>query len=141
VLLAVGVSCAGGGAKVTRDHPPDPCCATPDDVARLDGRRVTVTGIYRPRAVTMRPAAPGGPRPRTVAIETEGGDLMLGVYHAEEGRRPTEEIDRLEGRRVRVVGVVHARTPTQLSPDGVPMATMIGPYIGGVERVELAEEP
>ena len=55
--------------------------------------------------------------------------------HSARGKRPAEEIARFSGKEVRVTGTLHERTPSQ-SEDGVVMQTMIGPYIGEIERIE-----
>ncbi len=104
------------------------------------GMLVVAEGLYTPVAVRMRP--PGAkhdgtdvPKPRTVSLEGEGGSVMLEIYYSPAGVRPEEEIARFEGKRVRVVGRLE-RTPPQLH-EGIPMATMTGPYLGGIRSITL----
>ncbi len=144
-----------GGALVLSACPPEKkespvAVPTPTPVAlqRLDsqtvdahlGRLVAAEGIYTPVAVRMRP--PGAkhdslsaPKPRTVSLEGEGGSVMLEIYYSPAGVRSEEEIARFEGKRVRVVGRLE-RTPTQLH-EGIPMATMTGPYLGEIQSISL----
>lgn len=119
---------------------------TPVVLQRLDSRTVEAhlgmlveaEGTYTPVAVRMRPPGvrredPKAPKPRTVSLESEGGAVMLEVYYSPAGVRPEEEIARFEGKRVRVVGRL-GRTPTQVH-DGIPMATMTGPYLGDIQSI------
>lgn len=119
---------------------------TPVELRSLDsqaveahlGKVVVVEGVYTPRAVRMRPPSekhPDEPRPRTVSLEGEGGSVMLEVYYSPAGVRPEEEIARFEGKRVRVVGRL-GRTPVQ-THEGIPMATMTGPYLGDIRSITL----
>ncbi|WP_309895137.1 hypothetical protein [Archangium sp.] len=104
------------------------------------GRLVAVEGVYTPVAVRKRPPSvkhdkPNAPKPRTVSLEGKGGSVMLEIYYSPAGVRPEEEIARFEGKRVRVVGRLE-RTPTKLH-EGIPMATMTGPYLGDIQSITL----
>ena len=113
---------------------PDPaCCQTRDELRANDGKRVTVVGTYRATRVEMK-KQPGKPNVHA-QIDTPGGVLVLGIYYQAEGRRPAEELARLDGKRVRVVGTINVKPPTQTSPEGIPMATMIEPCVSPVESV------
>jgi len=111
----------------------------------LDGQRVRAEGLYEKTAVTKRPGGAGEPdlgRPGCVALRL-GEDryaLMLGVYYRPEGTRPVEEVQRFHGRRVAVVGTLHAFTPTHYAPGGIPMQTMTNAYLGEVESIERLDE-
>jgi len=124
---------ADGGDRAPGGAPALPsCCAGAGAVARLDGRRVIVEGVYHPVALAKR-GRPGGDAAddgsATVAIETSSGaSVMLGVYYTPRGRRPVDERQRFKGKRVRVTGVLHALTPSQVE-DEVVLQTMIGPYL------------
>jgi hypothetical protein len=131
----------------TMDIPPPEelpeCCHEYAQIQRLEGQRVLLKGTYESRFLTKRPEKAEqlkaeGKRSSLVSIVTKGASIMLGVYHHETGPRPAEEIDEFDGKRVRVTGTLHARTPTAYSPDGIPMQTMIGPYID-VESIKLDE--
>jgi hypothetical protein len=104
------------------------------------GVLVAVEGIYTPVAVRMRPPRAKhkdqeASKPRTVSLEGKGGSVMLEIYYSPAGVRLEEEIARFEGKRVRVVGRLD-RTPTQLH-EGIPMATMTGPYLGDIQSITL----
>lgn len=120
---------------------PAACCKDQDELKRLSGQRVTITGIYHPVFVQKRvgplPDHDSQGRPaQTVSIETESKiGIMLEIYHSARGKRPAEEIQQFSGKEVRVTGTLHERTPSQ-SEDGVVMQTMIAPYIGEIERIE-----
>ena len=99
----------------------------------VDGKRVVIVGTYRPTLVAKRPSKPGGqqasdPTARTVAIDQSTGSVMLGIYYARSGLRPVSEVERFSGKRVRVVGTMHAHTPSQ-TVDAEVMQTMTGPYL------------
>jgi hypothetical protein len=136
LVALAGAACA---PRLPRMRAPVPCCASADDLARLDGKRVLLDGIYRARFVTMRPGdderrRAAGERPTTAGIATEAGPVvMLGIYHDRAAARPAEEIERLDGRHVVVMGRLHAHTP----PAPGPAATMTGPYIDAIERIDV----
>lgn len=122
---------------------PPPCCETYEQIKELDGTRVSLVGTYRKVAVTKRPGKRPPPDPTTpgnVQIHTEGGSgIMLEVYYEAAGVRSAEEINKFHDRRVEVIGVIHQVTPTMYSDDGHELQTMIGPYIGSIESIELDE--
>jgi hypothetical protein len=112
-------------------------------VQRADDQRVLVVGRYTPVLLKKRigkpdPADVVPGKPATVAIELDSGmSLMLEVYYKASGLRPVDEITRFAGKRVEIVGVLHARTPSQQTADG-PAQTMIGPYLGAIESMREA---
>ncbi len=118
-------------------QPPE--CAGRDDLRRLDGQRVWLAGRYVRVTISQRPSAPppgGTPGPACVQLD-DGTQIMLGIYYQPGGRRDITEVHRLHGKRVRAVGVLHARTPDQYSDTGIIMATMTSPYLA-VEAIDLA---
>jgi len=123
---------------------PAPCCKDYEEIKRLDGKRVTVTGTYRPAFVRKQigrlPEKDSeGNTASTVSITTaEEQRFMLEIYHSARGKRAPEEIQRFSGMKVRVTGTLHARTPSQSDEGGGVLQTMIGPYIGEIERIEAA---
>ncbi len=130
-------------AQVAPIAGPIACCADAAAIRAADGKRVVVVGAYRPIRMVMRALTPGELPPidrdaRTVSLALDSTEaVMLGIYYAPEAARPLDEIARFTGKRVRVVGTLHARTPTQVV-DHVEMQTMIGPYID-VEALADAE--
>jgi len=109
------------------------CCRTKEELKANDGKRVVLEGVYRATRIEMR-KRPDKPKLHAL-LETDGGTLVIGVYYRADGLRPAEELARLDGKRVQVVGVVNMRTPSQTSPDGIPMASMLEPCVSPVERV------
>ncbi len=130
--LAVVVALFGGNAQVSPKAEPM-CCQTRDELRASDGKRVTVVGVYRATRIELK-RQPDKAKVHA-QLETPGGTLVLGVYYNAEGRRPPEELLRFDGKKVRVVGTINLRPPTQTSPDGIPMASMIEPCISPVESV------
>ncbi len=139
-ILLLTAGCAAPPLPKMKSHLP--CCATAGDLDRLDGQRVMVDGIYRGTFVGKRPGdeerrRASGERPVLAGIETPAAFIMLGVYHEADARRPAEEIERLDGRHVVVYGTLRARTPVQRTAEGIEMATMTGPYLEKIDRVEV----
>ena len=143
VPVAIAVNCSPGPTAPTRPRAQAaPCCRDFEQVRALDGARVEVSGVYRPVVLRKRlgplQSAPAGSA-SAVSIELQGGiSVMLEVYYGPRGTRSVEEIERYSGRRVRVIGRLHAFTPTQVAADGTEMQTMIGPYLGELELIEPA---
>ena len=129
--LALALALLGSGP--TLKTAPVACCSTREELRSLDGQRVTVTGIYRATRIELK-KQPGKPAVHA-QLQTPGGMLVLGIYYDAKGRRPAEELARLDGKKVRVVGTLRVRPPTQTSPDGIPMASMIEPCLSPVESV------
>lgn len=111
---------------------------------RTNGQRVLVIGRYTPVVLTKRVGKPNPAdvepgKPATVSIELDSGmSLMLEIYHEPSGLRPVDEITRFAGKRVEIVGILHARTPSSLTADGQQAQTMIGPYLGAIESMREA---
>jgi hypothetical protein len=135
ILMAVWLAAAAQGARM---EPAPVCCASFDQVKALDGKRVTLTGVYQRTAVRKGPRdAADDKKAHTVHIRCDGGvSVMLEVYYAPSGARSDEEIARFQGKRVKVTGVLRARTPEQVMPGGQIAQTMIGPCIVSIESIE-----
>jgi hypothetical protein len=123
---------------------PHKCCVGNQEVQHLDGVRVVIVGHYAPiqlskRIVGKPDGGQAGPLiPSMVAIETSYGQtFMLELYYGPSGVRPLDEITRFAGKRVEIVGTLHARTPPQQGPDGEAQ-TMTGPYVGEIESIREA---
>lgn len=122
---------------------PLPCCSDFQAVQQADGQRVLVVGRYTPVLLMKRPGKPNPAdvvpgKPATVAIELDSNmSLMLEIYHEPSGLRPLDEITRFAGKRVEIVGILHARTPSRRTADGEAQ-TMIGPYLGAIESMREA---
>ena len=108
-----------------------PIVRTLDDVARLDGQRVRILGQYRRADVRM--ARFGSPVYRghvIVALEDERPVALLPVWQ-DNARRPLDEVQRLHGQTVAVVGTIWAAAPE----DPAGGASPIGPCVDDVEAL------
>ncbi len=104
------------------------CCADQEELASLDGQRVQVRGVYNKVNVSRRPPPLDLTVPGNASVLTGSVGVMLGVYYEASAVRTVQEIRQLHDSEVIVIGTIHERTPAQLH-DGMPMQTMIGPYI------------
>lgn len=104
------------------------CCADQEELSSLDGQRVQVRGVYNKVNVSRRPPPLDLTVPGNASILTGSVGVMLGVYYEASAVRTVQEIQQLHDSEVVVIGTIHERTPAQLH-DGMPMQTMIGPYI------------
>jgi hypothetical protein len=116
------------------------CCASADELERLAGQRVRLVGVYQAMVISQRgDAKPDLTEAGTAGVLSDGGLVILGVYHRPDGVRSIDERQRHDGKRVEVVGVVERRTPVSTAPDGQPAATMIGPYVRDIESISLID--
>jgi hypothetical protein len=136
IAMTVSIAAVAQGARM---DPAPVCCASFEQVKSLDGKRVTLTGVYQRTAVRKGPRdAADDQKAHTVQIRCDGGvGVMLEVYYAPSGARSDEEIARFQGKRVKVTGVLRARTPEQVMPGGQIAQTMIGPCIVSIESIEV----
>jgi hypothetical protein len=141
IVIAFTAACASAATSSPPGMAPPAslpsCCTTAADVKALDGQRVELVGVYTTTAVRKgKQSAEDDARARTVAIHaSDDVSVMVGVYYAAEGERPLGEITRFNGKRVRVIGILHARTPDAMEGT-TPIQTMIGPCITEIEGVE-----
>ncbi|MBI4237664.1 MAG: hypothetical protein HY696_04490 [Deltaproteobacteria bacterium] len=152
-FISLGVTCCGFVAGLNafpaaartvipaREMPR--CCQTYEEIKHLDGRRVWVEGVYERTNVTKRrhESAPqqsgrSGAGPVQILCSHQVG-VMLGIYYDATGTRSADEVKRFEGRRVAVAGTLHLATPTQRTPEGIELQTMIGPYLSDISSIEL----
>jgi hypothetical protein len=136
MMVVVSIAATAQGARM---EPAPVCCANFEQVKALDGKRVTLTGVYQRTAVRKGPRdSADDQKARTVQIRCDGGvGVMLEVYYTPSGARSDEEIKRFQGKRVKVTGVLRARTPEQVMPGGQIAQTMIGPCIVSIESIEV----
>jgi hypothetical protein len=129
--ILVGVAFALGACRSTV-----PTCLTLSECSAYDGKRVAIVGIYTP-SPPMTPTwrEEGLTVPIRIALADHAGPLLAPYWH-QKGIRPRAEIDRYEGKRVRVVGVFHKISPPPPDPR---MGTLGGPCFHPFESIELAE--
>jgi hypothetical protein len=91
-----------------------PTCESAADLPRLEGRRVRLTGLYRPVATLKKMPRPGQPREEVFLGEVviELADTRVALA----GLRPEAEIARCRDQRVTVEGLL------ALQPEGDPEA-------------------
>lgn len=119
---------------------PPPECTSLAQCRDHDGERVAVTGVYRTHDPypTRKRDADLPLLARLELTDTEKGPLLEPFWH-EDAARPAEERERLNGRRVRVLGVFHADPPRRPGADP-DAASFGGPCIHPVESLEAMEE-
>ena len=85
-----------------------------DDIARLDGQRVTARGIYRTRPLPV-PGDTGGGRAhdRAVLELADGAVVWLEPLDTPQSQRPAAELQQYGDRPVRVTGTLHAVMPAR----------------------------
>lgn len=128
-------------------------CRSAADMARLDGQRVLVEGVYQKKMEQLQMPRPGRPEPPPVfrglvelrlegsaevydptMPEDEPAALLLG-----QGARPEEELARLDGQRVRVEGRLVLDGDSLLSPAELEVARpSTGPVLVDLGTPELA---
>lgn len=99
------------------------------DIAAHDGQSVTAWGRYRAVAAPRKgPPDPQASRDRAVIVLTDNTEVYLEPIDSPKAKRPSEERQRCEGKKVRVTGTAHRVMPTH-------GAGLIAPCIRGVGRV------
>lgn len=115
-------------------------CTTMTECLSHQGERITAVGVY-----TAYDPYPGRKRdaelPSLVRLAMEDSDEgpFLEAFWSAAAVRPDEERERMEGRRVRVVGTFYAEQPAQPGSTGRE-ATFGGPCIHPVESVSAFDD-
>lgn len=123
-MLFMLVSACASGAK------PMPC-ASLSDCKRYEGKQIQLTGAYTVFATPDHET-------RQVYVRfADGSDgPFLGAWGHGDHLRPVDEIAKLAGKRVRVVGTFRARMPA--APNAHPdAASFDGPCLHPLALVEL----
>lgn len=133
--LAVAACSPGGGMKKRNDSLPT--CTSLATCGAHDGADVTVVGVYG-----LFPDQPGVDYtgvPRAVRITVDDGvGPYLEPYWHKQAVRAADEVDRFQGKRVRVTGRYYREQPR--NPDDPPHASAVGgPCLHPVASIELAE--
>ena len=114
-----------------------PVCKTAEDCDVHDGARVDVVGVYTVYSTgRKRKLDDTSPRPVRLTLGEAAGPFLEPFWH-KDAVRPAAEVERMEGKRVRVRGIFHRQQPAH--PSGQTMATMGGACLHPVEKIELAE--
>lgn len=117
-----------------------PICKSGADLARFDGERVVLVGIYRKRMVPKKKGQPASQFYGQVQIELTGKatdydetawDAALAVVQVGTDKRPEEEVEQLADKQVAVEGrlVLHPpiADPNVASPTPGPTLFDAGP--------------
>ena len=132
LILLFATACASNGAKMTDKLP---TCATLADCKLHEGQRVQIIGEYAVwDPLPMR--AKDQPPARQVLVRFGDGaeGPYLGAWGEDDHQRPLDEIARLNGKRVRVVGTFRSAMPKRA---GEPphAASFDGPCVHPVESI------
>ncbi len=134
LVLAVAAGCANGAKTKMSDDLTT--CASLDECAARDGKRVAVVGVYTPFSpMPNRKRDDDSPLPVRIVLGDGGGPLLAPYWHGD-AVRPADEVARHAGKKVRVVGTFHRQSPPPPDPDA---ATLGGPCIHPIEKIEPAE--
>jgi hypothetical protein len=132
LIMILATACASNGAKQMTDNLPT--CTTLAECKQHEGQRVQIVGEYAVwDPLPMR--AKDQPPARQVLVkfgDAEGP--YLGAWGENDHMRPLDEIARLGGKRIRVVGTFRSAMPRQASAD--PRAASVdGPCVHPIESI------
>lgn len=100
-----------------------------EDLLANDGRRGIVCGHYRSIPAPRKgPPAPGARKDRAVIVLADGVEVYVEPIDTPGARRPREERQRFEGKRVCVSGTVHLIMPSRGQ-------SLIAPCVAAVTRI------
>lgn len=131
-LLLLCMACTGQASEAPM--PDLPVIQTLADVQAHDGQRAVVVGTYEELDVRMRQRPPAVYAGHAKVTLPDGDFLTLEPIWSDAAIRSEEE-RALAGKKVRVVGTVHAEAP----PPPEPQATLVSPAISPVEQVTAEE--
>ncbi|HEV7475358.1 MAG TPA: hypothetical protein VGN90_14990 [Pyrinomonadaceae bacterium] len=115
-----------------------PQCRAIDECRAYDGKRVQLFGVYTP----WSPANPKAFDPERQAVRIQlGADLgpFLEPFWNPGAARSADEIARLSGKVVRVVGVFRANMPSDPSESSGVAAAIGSPCIQNVESIDSVD--
>jgi hypothetical protein len=112
-----------------------PRCETRKDIDALSGKRVWLVGTYQPNDVRKRRTSPPKSSGHAVVVLSDGTHVLLEPMWSKAAIRGPEEHARHDGRRVEVLGTIHARSPAPAEP----MAYITNPTLSPVESLRLTE--
>jgi hypothetical protein len=114
-----------------------PICKSGADLARFDGQRVVLVGIYRKRMVAKKKGQPATQFYGQVQIELSGKatdydetawDAALAVVQVGTDKRPEDEVEQLADKQVAVEGrlVLHPPIADSNVASSTPGPTLVG---------------
>jgi hypothetical protein len=135
LILLFATACATNGAKPMTDNLPK--CTTLAQCKQHEGQRVQIVGEYAvwdPLPVRAKDQPPA----RQVLVKFADGSEgpYLGAWGEADHMRPLDEIAKLGGKRVRVVGTFRSAMPKD--PSSPPQAASLdGPCVHPIETIAL----
>jgi hypothetical protein len=136
IALAACVGCGNGVQKMNENVP---VCTTMAECSARDGERVHVVAVYTVWDPLPQRARNHPPAQQVMLVfgpEDEGP--FLGAWGHEGHMRPLDEIARLDGKKVRVIGKFLREMPPHPT-DPPEAASLAGPCIHPVEAITLVE--
>ncbi len=114
------------------------------NLSQLEGQTVTIEGIYQLYNPYPSIKALGGRQNLLVRIvlnEDEDNALFLEPFWDTKAKRPMEERNSFEGKKVQVTGTFHSKTPLNPKANGEEVVVSFGgSYIYPVAHLELVTE-
>jgi hypothetical protein len=110
-----------------------PVVRTKSEMARSDGKHAVLLGRYRARPRPVKGKVTQSAPEEVGVIElSDGSEVYLEALDSPRSKRPSEELRRFNGQRVRVKGVLHKQMPSIGQ-------SLIAPCISDIEGVELEQ--
>jgi hypothetical protein len=134
LIMIFATACATNGAKKMTDNLPT--CATLAECKQHEGQRVQIAGAYTvwdPLPVRAKDQAPARQVLLKLADGTDGP--YLGAWGTDDHMRPLDEIAKLNGKRVRVVGTFRSAMPKHPGPEHA--ASFDGPCVHPIESITI----
>ena len=114
---------------------------TREDIESFDGQRVKLTGIYRQYELRKGPSPEGQKKyfRGHVYLELEDGEgvILLPVWDRT-CIRNRKEIKRFQGKKVSLIGVIHAEAPNHPGP--MPVQNLMVPCLTYLEGLDFVTE-
>jgi len=138
IALTLSLAACSPGVKTMKDN--YPVCTTLAECESHDGERVVVVGVYSMYQYMAPTQLPDDDVPVRIVLAGEPGPVtgpILGVFWMASTKRPSQEIVRFKGKKVRVTGTFRRDQPKNLdTPD---MSTLGGPCIHPIESIEQVD--
>lgn len=135
LILILATACASTGAKQMTDNLAT--CATLAECKQREGQRIQIAGEYVVWDPLPSRAKDQPPAQQVVVRFADGSEgPYLGAWGEPDHMRPLDEIAKLKGKRVRVVGTFRSVMPKNASSPP-HAASFDGPCIHPIETIEL----
>ncbi|HEY8401455.1 MAG TPA: hypothetical protein VIK89_09350 [Cytophagaceae bacterium] len=109
-----------------------------EEIKQNQGKEITVTGIYKPVSLHQKPGKTEYTGHYKIEVNDSLSVILLPPYNPE-SKRPSEEVKKYEGKKVKVTGIVTDKTYMEApSIDNAPL-TLSTPSFTEIKSIELAE--